>query len=193
MCYSGFSRRSSGTAGRGFTLVELLVVIAIIGVLVALLLPAVQAARESARRAQCLDNLKNVSLACLNYESSRGELPPGSSNTHITQGSGLAWTVHILPYIEQSGVSQQAVEQYKKDLGTMARDVLTPDRLRTTGVFNPRFVQRVLEARPHQRMRWHYFVLWQMIGVELWHEIFVSPRSAPAFARTEMPAAAEGA
>jgi prepilin-type N-terminal cleavage/methylation domain-containing protein/prepilin-type processing-associated H-X9-DG protein len=114
MCYSGLSRRSSGNAGRGFTLVELLVVIAIIGVLVALLLPAVQAARESARRAQCLDNLKNISLACLNYESSRGELPPGSANTHITQGSGLAWTVHVLPYIEQSGVSQQAVEQYKK-------------------------------------------------------------------------------
>jgi asparagine synthase (glutamine-hydrolysing) len=91
------------------------------------------------------------------------------------------------------GFTFDPVEQYKKDLGTMARDVLTPDRLRTTGVFNPRFVQRVLEARPHQRMRWHYFVLWQMIGVELWHEIFVAPRSAPAFARTELPAAVEGA
>jgi prepilin-type N-terminal cleavage/methylation domain-containing protein/prepilin-type processing-associated H-X9-DG protein len=99
---------------QGFTLVELLVVIAIIGVLVALLLPAVQAAREAARRTTCVDNQKNIALACLNYESAQGSLPPGSTNTYIVQGSGLAWTVQILPYIEQSGVSQQAVEQFKK-------------------------------------------------------------------------------
>src|SRR4051812_2640418 len=63
---------------RGFTLVELLVVIAIIGILVALLLPAIQAAREAARRSQCQNNLKNVSLAVLNYESARKTLPMGT-------------------------------------------------------------------------------------------------------------------
>ena len=60
----------------GFTLVEFLVVIAIIGILVALLLPAIQAAREAARRSQCANNMRQLSLAVLNYESARKELPP---------------------------------------------------------------------------------------------------------------------
>src|SRR3954452_25226223 len=64
---------------KAFTLVELLVVIAIIGILVALLLPAIQAAREAARRTKCVNNLKNCALAVLNYESSNKVLPPGSN------------------------------------------------------------------------------------------------------------------
>jgi prepilin-type N-terminal cleavage/methylation domain-containing protein/prepilin-type processing-associated H-X9-DG protein len=98
---------------RGFTLVELLVVIAIIGILVALLLPAVQAAREAARRTQCQNNLKNIGLACLNYESSRGELPIGGMNAAGDQWSGLGWPVQILPYLEDAVIGEEALENFK--------------------------------------------------------------------------------
>src|SRR6476620_11590612 len=84
---------------RGFTLIELLVVIAIIAVLIALLLPAVQAAREAARRAQCVNNLKQIGLACLNYESALGCLPPG------TKGSLWGtWMLFVLPFAEQQAL-----------------------------------------------------------------------------------------
>ncbi len=80
----------------GFTLVELLVVIAIIGILVALLLPAIQAAREAARRSQCQNNLKQIGLAMLNHESTTKSLPPG-----CFLGEGSAWSAFILPYLEE--------------------------------------------------------------------------------------------
>ncbi len=91
---------------------ELLVVIAIIGILVALLLPAVQAARESARRMSCANNLKNIGLACLNYESSKGTLPPGGKNAAGQSQSGLGWPVWILPYCEGSVVTEQAIDVF---------------------------------------------------------------------------------
>jgi prepilin-type N-terminal cleavage/methylation domain-containing protein/prepilin-type processing-associated H-X9-DG protein len=81
---------------RAFTLIELLVVIAIIAVLIALLLPAVQSAREAARRAQCTNNLKQIGLACLNYESAMGSLPPG-----VKGSIWGTWMVFVLPFIEQ--------------------------------------------------------------------------------------------
>src|SRR5258705_10155255 len=81
----------------GFTLVELLVVIAIIGVLVALLLPAVQAAREASRRTQCSSHLKQVGLACANFEDTYKVLPYTRLDTKET------WAVIMLPYLEQPG------------------------------------------------------------------------------------------
>ena len=86
----------------GFTLVELLVVIAIIGVLVALLLPSVQAARESARRTQCSNNLKQIGLGFQNFTDSWHFLPP-----YRIKDRYATWAVLILPYVEQQAVFNQ--------------------------------------------------------------------------------------
>ena len=84
----------------GFTLVELLVVIAIIGTLVGLLLPAVQQAREAARRSACTNNTKQLGLACLNYESTRKRLPAANDRSALGT-AGWSWIVHILPFVEE--------------------------------------------------------------------------------------------
>ena len=103
---------------RGFTLVELLVVIAIIGILVGLLLPAVQAAREAARRMQCSNNMKQIGLGCHNYESTFKRLPVaiwGSNRQLGEPGSfdddGYGWLVSILPFVEQNALYNQIVSQ----------------------------------------------------------------------------------
>jgi len=97
---------------RGFTLIELLVVIAIIAVLISLLLPAVQQAREAARRTQCKNSLKQIGLAIFNYESTYGALPPGWVQPNISLGSPYAtncwgWNTFILPFMDQANVYNQ--------------------------------------------------------------------------------------
>jgi prepilin-type N-terminal cleavage/methylation domain-containing protein len=86
---------------RGFTLVELLVVIAIIGVLVALMLPAVQTARASARRTQCFNNLKQYGLATNNFHQEYNRLPPFWSEGNLDKFPDGGWVMHLLPYMEQ--------------------------------------------------------------------------------------------
>jgi prepilin-type N-terminal cleavage/methylation domain-containing protein len=95
------SARRDRNRTNAFTLVELLVVIAIIGILVALLLPAVQSAREAARRSSCVNNQKQLALACLNYESTNKKLPFARK---IDRWDAYTWTQQILPYIEQQAV-----------------------------------------------------------------------------------------
>lgn len=94
---------------RGFTLVELLVVIAIIGILVGLLLPAVQAAREAARRMQCSNNLKQMGLALHNYHSTYNKFPSGGFGTHQNLDTGFSWIIGILPYCEQANIYNRLI------------------------------------------------------------------------------------
>jgi len=134
----------------GFSLVELLVVIAVIGVLISLLLPAVQSARESARRVQCLNNLKQIALATLSYESTHGLLPRSgrvaveelthTRNGVITvykvanhsRGTQTSWAVDLLPHLEQQNLynafdlSKNIFEQESEALATFVSSYLCP-------------------------------------------------------------------
>jgi prepilin-type N-terminal cleavage/methylation domain-containing protein len=112
------------TAKSGFTLVELLVVIAIIGILIGMLLPAVQQVREAARRAACMNNLRQLALANHNYESAHMHFPPATQRNDATtshsrglptyprpsrrtEGRKIGWTVFILPFIEQNNLETE--------------------------------------------------------------------------------------
>jgi prepilin-type N-terminal cleavage/methylation domain-containing protein len=112
---------SVGMRRRAFTLVELLVVIAIIGILVALLLPAIQAAREAARRSSCQNKIRQLAVALHNFHDVRNQLPPGAENLVFPKPtpagatanvSGTSWIVYILPFMEQ----EPLYRQYRFDL-----------------------------------------------------------------------------
>ncbi|MDR2755408.1 MAG: DUF1559 domain-containing protein [Planctomycetaceae bacterium] len=132
---------------RGFTLVELLVVIAIIGALIALLLPAVQAAREAARRMQCSNNLKQMTLACLNYEDVFKALPHNGIKWNATETSNyslaISWRGWLLPYIEQASLYEQ-LDKVKYNVGyACASDnvtnynILTDQKVSISGYWCP--------------------------------------------------------
>ncbi len=98
---------------QAFTLVELLVVIAIIGILVGTLLPAVQMMREGARRTECMNNVRQLALGTMNYESARGHLPPGITGSNVRPHGSQSWLQGLLPYVEQLAVYDQAIADYQ--------------------------------------------------------------------------------
>jgi prepilin-type N-terminal cleavage/methylation domain-containing protein/prepilin-type processing-associated H-X9-DG protein len=150
---------------RGFTLVELLVVIAIIGILVALLLPAIQAAREAARRTQCTNKMKQLGLAALNYESARKTLPYAytPNNNLITPRTGAcagttgiaapsnglfahSFFTFILPYFEQSAIYDQI--NLQQDWFSTANNTKGTTNLVATGKDIEELLCPTAEARP---------------------------------------------
>ena len=127
------SRRS------GFTLVELLVVIAIIGILVALLLPAVQMAREAARRTQCANNLKQIGLAAHNFHSTHKHMPPGylgedplspSFNVFRYRAQNVGLLTFLLPFMEQQNMFDRISQEVNLNIDIFGPDTVSYTHLR---------------------------------------------------------------
>ena len=150
--HPAISRRRSSASPAGFTLVELLVVIAVIGILIALLLPAVQAAREAARRMQCKNNLKQIGLGLHNYALSNRVFPPSYCIVPgtVISGNNGSWSIHgrILPYLEQGNAYDQVDLDIAWDL---QKDTGVPT-MQVSSYFCPSDVNqrmRTKNAAPH--------------------------------------------
>jgi prepilin-type N-terminal cleavage/methylation domain-containing protein/prepilin-type processing-associated H-X9-DG protein len=100
---------------RGFTLIELLVVIAIIGVLIGLMLAAVQKVRASASRAECQNTIRQLGIAAHDYHNVRSTFPPGNENSQSPLRAGRTWHVHLLPFLEQAPRAGRVDEAYRAD------------------------------------------------------------------------------
>lgn len=136
--------KTSVRTRRGFTLVELLVVITIIGILMGMLLPAINAARESARRASCANNMKQIGLAILNCEAARGKLPCSGEgtdqNTNATKFGLHGLFVHLLPYMDENETYMQL------DLTHSYRNATTHDPGDGTSIANATVCQREITS-----------------------------------------------
>jgi prepilin-type N-terminal cleavage/methylation domain-containing protein len=128
--------RRHASRWRAFTLVELLVVIAIIGILIALLLPAVQAAREAARRTQCTNNLKQLGLALQNYHDKYIAFPInyGGNGQYNDTSTAHSWMQGVLPYVEQQALYQQI--RFDMPLGATSDVPLTVNTIVSQTVVN---------------------------------------------------------
>lgn len=183
----------------GFTLVELLVVIAIIGVLVALLLPAVQAAREAARRGQCANNMTQISLALHNYEMAHGCYPPGTIDAtgpivNAATGYHHNWLVQILPYIEEQNAWNSLDKKLsvyhpknKPVVDAMPRWLLCPSCGAGFGNFIPCYAachhekEKQIDAKDHGVFFLNSFVRYDDITDGSSHTIFVGEKLPDAW------------
>jgi len=157
-------------AGKGFTLVELLVVIAIIGVLVALLLPAVQAAREAARRMQCSNNLRQMGIALHNYHDVNQWFP---MNYRPVQGGTYSWMQALLPFIEQQTMYNQLTLGGRVNLANNTRIANTPiktyrcptDGLNQNGLLNGAADGGGTKAITNYKANSGAFWVWQVVNL----------------------------
>lgn len=146
-----------------FTLVELLVVVAIIGILIALLLPAVQAARESARRSQCVNNLKQLGLAVQNFHDVHKFLPVSNRPLGLTTAPRIGWAINALPYLEQQVLAQQYDQTQTWSSTTLGSGQLQPNQ-KLCGTALPVFwctsalpPEKRLDSEPQNAPTWFGF------------------------------------
>ena len=144
----------------GFTLVELLVVIAIIGILIALLLPAVQAARESARRSRCINNLKQLGIAVQNFHDAHQFLPVSNRPLGLTTAPRIGWAINVLPFLEQQTLYSQYDQTQTWSSTTLGSGQIAPNQ-KLCGTLLPIFwctsapvVTTRLDSEPQNAPTW---------------------------------------